>query len=43
MGRSCGARIAARAPERRTDEIRILIALANRFNAPGPAEVTRMA
>ena len=38
-----GERIAARAPDRQTAEVQIRIALMNRFNALGTAEIVRMA
>ena len=38
-----GERIAARDPERQTGEIQIRIALINRFNALGTAEIVSMA
>jgi hypothetical protein len=38
-----GARIMARDPDRQTAEIRIRIALMNRFNALGPAEIIGVA
>ena len=38
-----GARIAARDPDRQTAEIQIRIALINRFNALGTAEIVRVA
>ena len=38
-----GERIAARDPDRQTAEIQIRVALINRFNALGTAEVVRMA
>ncbi len=41
--KSFGERTAARAPERQTAEIHIRIALINRFNALGTAEVVRVA
>jgi hypothetical protein len=41
--RSFGERIAARDPDRQTAEIHIRVALINRFNAFGTAEIVRMA
>jgi hypothetical protein len=41
--KSFGERIAARDPDRQTAEIHIRIALMNRFNAPGTAEIIRVA
>jgi hypothetical protein len=41
--KSFGERIAARDPERQTAEIHIRVALMNRFNALGTAEVVRVA
>jgi hypothetical protein len=41
--KSFGERIAARDPERQTAEIQICIALINRFNALGTAEMVRVA
>lgn len=38
-----GERIAARDPDRQAAEIHIRIALINRFNALGTAEIVRMA
>ena len=38
-----GERIAARDPDRQTAEIQIRIALINRFNALGTAEIVRVA
>ncbi len=38
-----GERIAARHPDSQTAEIQIRVALINRFNALGTAEVVRMA
>ena len=38
-----GERIAARDPDRQTAEIQIRIALINRFNALGTAEIIRVA
>ena len=38
-----GERIAARGPDRQTAEIQIRIALINRFNALGTAEIVRVA
>ncbi len=38
-----GERIMARDPDRRTAEIHIRIALVNRFNALGTAEIVRVA
>lgn len=38
-----GERIAARDPDRQTAEIQIHIALSNRFNARGTAEIERVA
>jgi hypothetical protein len=40
---SFGERIAARDPDRQTAEIDIRIALMNRFNALGTAEILRVA
>lgn len=36
-------RISARDPDRQTAEIQIRVALLNRFNAPGTAEIVRVA
>lgn len=41
--KSFGERIASRDPERQTAEVHIRIALMNRFNALGTAEIERMA
>jgi hypothetical protein len=41
--KSLGERIAAREPDRQTAEIHIRIALMNRFNALGTAEIVRVA
>ncbi len=41
--KSFGERIAARDPERQTAGIHIRIALINRFNALGTAEIVRIA
>jgi hypothetical protein len=41
--KSFGERIAARDPGRQTAEIQIRIALMNRFNALGTAEIIRVA
>ncbi|GGG65264.1 hypothetical protein GCM10011415_10040 [Salipiger pallidus] len=41
--KSFAERIAARDPERQTAEIHICIALINRFNALGTAEIFRIA
>lgn len=41
--KSFGERIAARDPDRQTAEIHIRIALMNRFNALGTAEIVRVA
>ena len=41
--KSFGERIASRDPDRETAEIHIRIALINRFNALGTAEVERVA
>lgn len=41
--KSFGERIAARDPERQTAEIHIRVALINRFNAIGTAEIVRVA
>ena len=41
--KSFGERIASRAPDRQTAEIHIRIALMNRFNALGTAEIERIA
>ena len=38
-----GERIAARDPDRQTAEIHICVALMNRFNALGTAEIVRVA
>ncbi len=38
-----GERVAARNPDRQTAEIHIRIALINRFNALGTAEIVRVA
>lgn len=38
-----GERIAARDQDRQTAEIHIRVALMNRFNAPGTAEIVRVA
>ena len=38
-----GERIASRDPDRQTAEIHIRVALMNRFNAVGQAEIERMA
>ena len=38
-----GERIAARDPESQTDEIQIRVALSNRFNALGAADIVRVA
>ncbi len=38
-----GERIGARHPDRQTAEIQIRVALINRFNALGTAEIVRMA
>jgi hypothetical protein len=38
-----GARIMARHPDRQTAEIHIRTALMNRFNAPGTADIVRVA
>ena len=38
-----GGRIAARDPDRQTAEIQIRVALMNRFNALGTAEIVRVA
>ncbi|MBU3030301.1 IS5/IS1182 family transposase, partial [Paracoccus sp. XHP0099] len=40
---SFGERIASRDPDRQTAEIHIRIALMNRFNALGQAEIERVA
>ncbi|EEX16381.1 transposase, IS4 family protein [Citreicella sp. SE45] len=41
--KSFGARIASRDPDRQTAEIHIRVALMNRFNALGTAEIERVA
>ncbi len=41
--KSFGERIAARDPDRQTAEIHIRVALINRFNALGTAEIVRVA
>lgn len=41
--KACGERIAARDPDRQTAEIQIRIALINRFNTLGTAEIIRVA
>lgn len=41
--KSFGERIASRDPDRQTAEIHIRIALMNRFNALGQAEIERVA
>ena len=41
--KSFGERIAARDPDRQTAEIHIRVALMNRFNALGTAEIVRVA
>lgn len=41
--KSFGDRIAARDPDHQTAEIHIRVALMNRFNAPGTAEIVRVA
>ncbi len=41
--KSFGERIATRGPDRQTAEIQIRIALMNRFNALGTAEIIRAA
>jgi hypothetical protein len=40
---ACGERIAARDPDSQTAEIQIHVALINRFNALGTAEIVRVA
>ncbi len=40
--KSFGERIAARDPDRQTAEIHIRVALINRFNALGTAEIVRV-
>jgi hypothetical protein len=37
-----GERISARHPDSQTAEIKIRVALINRFNAPGTAEIVRV-
>ena len=41
--KSFGERIAARDPDRQTAEIHIRVAIMNRFNALGTAEIVRVA
>ena len=41
--KSFGERIASRSPDRQTTEVHIRIALMNRFNARGTAEIERVA
>ena len=41
--KSFGERIASQHPDRQAAEIYICVALMNRFNAPGTAEIERLA